>query len=473
MGEIFQWEHPAKELPFTGERFTSETAGQIQIEHFHRYFLARDFSRNKDVLDIACGEGYGAALIAQVANFVTGIEIDADTVIHASQVYSRSNLRFIRADARAIPLAAASVDVVISFETIEHLHNQEVFIAEVRRVLRPSGIFVVSTPNRDVYSPSGSPANPYHTNEITIPTLEKMLEGKFEWVKCLLQRPMLGSAVLPAGEMAETGSALTFERRGDDHFEGSSDLPRAVYAVAVAAAQPVPLPTVSLYIETSGLDQRHDRLAELGALSARLEAEIAGLKLEQERLENLVRENRSTNERLELLFVTARDENQRLEALFATARSENERLEALFRTACDENQRLESLFAAAQSENRRLETLLSVARDDNQRLEGLLTDARSDEAEHRRLASLVEAVNSENQRLLALGVEARAQLTSSRERFEERIVLSDAALARTEAERNDALRRLEELALRLGKIETSRIWRALTTLRLLQRKGER
>jgi ubiquinone/menaquinone biosynthesis C-methylase UbiE len=122
--------------------------GQIEIEHFHRYFLARDLCRGKVVLDIASGEGYGSALLSQVARSVIGVEFSSDVVAHASAAYARPNLRFVVGDARAIPLQTASVDIVESFETIEHIYEQEDFLSEARRVLRPGGILVMSTPKR-------------------------------------------------------------------------------------------------------------------------------------------------------------------------------------------------------------------------------------------------------------------------------------------------------------------------------------
>lgn len=146
MGEIFRHELPEKPLEFTGERWTTAARGQIEIEHLHRYLLARDFARGKDVLDIACGEGYGTALLAQVAHRVIGVDIDRPTVAHAATQYVRANLHYVTGDARGIPLASASVDLVVSFETLEHFAEQEMFLAEVRRVLRPGGLLVISTP---------------------------------------------------------------------------------------------------------------------------------------------------------------------------------------------------------------------------------------------------------------------------------------------------------------------------------------
>src|ERR1700693_1804642 len=113
MGEIFRHEPPANELEFTGERWTSAARGQIEIEHLHRYLLARDFCHGKDVLDIACGEGYETALLAQVAPRVIGVDIDRSTLAHAAGQYVRSNLRYVAGDARAIPVATASVDTIV------------------------------------------------------------------------------------------------------------------------------------------------------------------------------------------------------------------------------------------------------------------------------------------------------------------------------------------------------------------------
>lgn len=273
MGEIFSREKPLNSLPFTGERLTSEVDGQIEIEHYHRYFLARELCRGKDVIDIASGEGYGSALLSQVSRFVTGVELSPAAVAHASQTYARDNLCFLVGDARAIPAGNASVDIVVSFETIEHLYEHETFLTEVRRVLRPGGVFIVSTPDRDVYSPYNSPANPYHVRELTGSDFIGILSQFFTTVECLHQRPMIGSAMLPhaASAAAAVAPAMTFERRGDAHFELCADLPRALYHIAYASDRAIALPRASLYIETSHLAHREGQLA-----SARAELRAGG-----------------------------------------------------------------------------------------------------------------------------------------------------------------------------------------------------
>lgn len=290
MGEIFSRERPRVTLDFTGERLTTSIGGQIEIEHYHRYFLAREICRDKDVLDIASGEGYGSAFLAQVARSVVGVELNAEVAAHAGRAYSRSNLRFVGGDVRCIPLRDASVDVIVSFETIEHVYEHDALLAEMRRILRPNGILIISTPDRDTYSPSSSPANPFHVHELTKEEFTTTLRRTFQHVECLLQRPLIGSAMLPDQRSPGVRPPVTFERRGENHFEASQGLPRAVYAVALASDQTIGLPPATLYIATSDLGAHEAELhaareqARQGRLQCeQLERELADLRAEYQR----------------------------------------------------------------------------------------------------------------------------------------------------------------------------------------------
>jgi SAM-dependent methyltransferase len=260
MGDIFKRETAAHPEAFTGERLTSALDGQTQIEHYHRYLFARSLCAGLDVLDVASGEGYGSAQIAQVARSVIGVEYSESTARSAAGNFPAHNLRFLQGDARALPLADGSVDAVVSFETIEHFDGQEAFLSEIRRVLRQDGMAIISTPDRDIYSPSSAPPNEYHVRELSRVEFVGLLYRHFSHVVLLLQRPVIGSALMPEG--ATSAEPLVFDRRGGTHFEACAVLPRAPFIVAVAANRPIaPLP-VSLFIERSDLDSDKIALAE-------------------------------------------------------------------------------------------------------------------------------------------------------------------------------------------------------------------
>jgi GT2 family glycosyltransferase/SAM-dependent methyltransferase len=273
MGEIFKRTVPAAPLPWTGERLTTGAGRQVEAEHLHRYLLARDFCRGLDVLDVSSGEGYGSAFLAQTARSVIGVEIDPDVVKHARSAYVAPNLRFLEGDARQLTLPDACMDVIVSFETIEHFYEHDAFMTEIRRVLRPGGRFVVSSPERDVYSPAGLPPNPYHVRELTRFEFSELLHGTFKYVALLGQRPLLGSALIAEDRnlAAMAFPVLTFERRGVDSFEASEGLPRPVYLLAVASDEPLEMIPDSLYID--------DNTIEPGGSSAELEEARRGAQV--------------------------------------------------------------------------------------------------------------------------------------------------------------------------------------------------
>ena len=279
MGEIFRRPMPAKLLPFSGERLTSEIGGQTEIEHFHRYLLARNFCRGKDVLDIASGEGYGSALLSQVAASVVGVDVSAEAFEHAAANYTSERLRFLQGDAHTIPLDDNSVGIVVSFETIEHIDGHDRFLSEIKRVLRPNGMLIVSTPDRDNYSPAERPANPFHVLEMTRDEFGVLLARHFTHVASCWQRAVCGSVLFPGVGVPIASETLTFERRGADHFEASAGYARPQYLVAVCsdeALQPLP---VTVYIDTGRLNALEDNLRQvLAAEQGRLRA--AELRIE-------------------------------------------------------------------------------------------------------------------------------------------------------------------------------------------------
>jgi SAM-dependent methyltransferase len=236
---------------FTGERFLPGVAGEIAYEHCHRYAFARRFVHGRRVLDAACGEGYGAALLAQAAQSVIGVDIDAGVVAEASRRYGgRGNLFFEAASVTRLPLPDASVDIVVSFETVEHLkaEDQPPMLAEFARVLAPGGLLILSSPNRPQYSDARGYANPFHRNELDRDELSRLLQLRFSAQQWHFQRRYLGSAIWneTAGERFEALAGSPAEVR-------AAAAPPAMYFIVVAAATldalPARAPALSLYAD--------------------------------------------------------------------------------------------------------------------------------------------------------------------------------------------------------------------------------
>ncbi|BAX91702.1 class I SAM-dependent methyltransferase [Mycobacterium shigaense] len=163
-------------LTLTGER----TIPDLDIENYwfrrHQVVYQRLAKHcvGRDVLEAGCGEGYGADLIAEVARRVVAVDYDAAAVAHVQARYPR--VEVMRANLAELPLPDASVDVVVNFQVIEHLWDQGQFVAECARVLRPSGLLMVSTPNRITFSPGrDTPINPFHTRELNAGELTELL----------------------------------------------------------------------------------------------------------------------------------------------------------------------------------------------------------------------------------------------------------------------------------------------------------
>jgi ubiquinone/menaquinone biosynthesis C-methylase UbiE len=153
-------------------------------EHAYRYRFATQYVRDKRVLDIASGEGYGTAVLGRAGSrSVVGIDISQDICSRARDKYEA---RFCAGDAHTIPLADHSVDVIISFETIEHILRPDIFLDECVRVLVPKGILIVSTPNKTVHSDSPEP-NPFHCSEMNEEDFYSLLGSRFTHTKRYVQ----------------------------------------------------------------------------------------------------------------------------------------------------------------------------------------------------------------------------------------------------------------------------------------------
>ena len=168
-------------MEFTGERMIPEfnKGGETYLEHMTRYIFASKFVKGKRVLDIACGSGYGSKIISDAgAENVFGVDVSNETILYCKDHVYDEKIKFIQGSVANIPIDDKSVDIVVSFETIEHVDEktQHIFLKEVKRVLKYDGLFIVSTPNSLIY-PKG---NEFHIHEMEPDEFRQAVSDNFK-----------------------------------------------------------------------------------------------------------------------------------------------------------------------------------------------------------------------------------------------------------------------------------------------------
>ncbi len=188
---------------FTGERVVpGEVNDDLWAEHISRYAFASRFAPGARALDLGCGTGYGAALLAEQAVNVMGIDVAPEAIRYARSHYPIARLHLAQASASCIPFANASFDLITAFEVIEHLADWRSLLSEARRVLRPNGVFLVSTPNKAYYTESrgAEGPNPFHEHEFEADEFQAALTEFFPRAAILLQNRVHAFAFYPHGQ---------------------------------------------------------------------------------------------------------------------------------------------------------------------------------------------------------------------------------------------------------------------------------
>jgi SAM-dependent methyltransferase len=176
------------------ERITEKSwvAPWLRHEHTTRYEWAASLAAGRRVADAACGTGYGSRhLLAGGALQVDGFDVSPEAIAEARRLHGSPGINFDVADVTHLPTADCTYDLFVSFETIEHVHDDLAMVREVKRVLKPDGTFLCSTPNRTVTNPgipiTRRPFNPFHVREYTRRELEAVLREVFPSVTFLGQ----------------------------------------------------------------------------------------------------------------------------------------------------------------------------------------------------------------------------------------------------------------------------------------------
>ncbi|HEX7530157.1 MAG TPA: methyltransferase domain-containing protein [Pyrinomonadaceae bacterium] len=236
---------PAEDLAWTGERLVSTCHRPLVYEHLHRYALAFGLAKRKRVLDIACGEGYGANLLALAASNVIGVDLDAGAIAYAKAKYPRGNLHFVQGSCTEIPCKDHSIDLVASFETIEHISEHDLFLSEIKRVLAPGGILIISSPHKAEYQKVSETANPFHEGELDHDEFVQLITKTFKHCVAAKQRLVIGSWIAPDEPSAKVSTA-TF-RGWFDGIEIESGVYRGLYSIAVCSHQALPVFNLGMF----------------------------------------------------------------------------------------------------------------------------------------------------------------------------------------------------------------------------------
>ena len=156
-------------------------------EHMQRYTHFAPFYKGKHVIDAACGTGYGSHYIAgQGAASVLGIDISEEAIQFCAKNYRAPNLSYRQADLSELPSIGSTADLVVSFETIEHLPDPEKFVRDVAGLLDNNGMFICSTPNKQRLSGAGN-INPFHPSELEWDDFRRIFEKYFDVEECYHQ----------------------------------------------------------------------------------------------------------------------------------------------------------------------------------------------------------------------------------------------------------------------------------------------
>lgn len=315
------------DLPFTGERvIPGKVDPDLFNEHFARYVYAQQFCSGKYVLDTGCGVGYGSCFLAGTAAAVVGIDIDPHAIKYARTHFGLPNVSYLAADCQSLPFDNRIFDVITSFELIEHLPDAGKYLSEAKRVLKQDGVFVVSTPNQEIYGEHrAGEANPFHIREWKYDEFAALLKQWFAYVEFLGESHISAVGILPRGITGRVSA----------HLDQSGVPEKSDYFICVCSQKPVQ-PGRGLIFVPSSANVLLERERYIRALTEEVSARDAYLSRLQPEFDEKARWANDLNSelsraqqdcgRLEVGKKELELENERLKTEQASLRATNQRL---------------------------------------------------------------------------------------------------------------------------------------------------
>jgi 2-polyprenyl-3-methyl-5-hydroxy-6-metoxy-1,4-benzoquinol methylase len=304
---------------FTGERYVPGQGGaQIAYEHLHRYFFAAQWAKEKTVLDVATGTGYGASVLSRFARRVSAVDLDYSAVQFARARFGSASLQFCQADALHLPFQTSSMNLVVAFEVLEHVSDQKGLVGEIARVVRSDGLGLISTPDKATYTDARDYSNPYHVHELYREEFLELLVEHFEHVQLMTQQVRAGSLILSQPESGREGDIVV---EGPPESERTPSPP--LYLLALCSDEKLPaIPGASAF-----LDPTDYLFEEWSRESDRLNREIETLGKWGKTLEGTVK---STEQSLSHTLAEVKLRDEIIESLKATVSARDETIQGLY-----------------------------------------------------------------------------------------------------------------------------------------------
>jgi len=204
-------------------------------EYLHRYRFAKEFVRGKKVLNLACGEGEGSFILSEEADSVIGIDIKDAVIRHASSKHIRENLSFIKGSITDVPIEEEKFfDVIVFFEATEQIQKYDKLIMEVKRLLKPDGIFIVSISNKYLHSDVDD-GTPFHAKKPYLDDFKELLSNHFKNVLLYGQKVYPTSNIFPLYKGAGYSQDFVIEKGDEKYLFGPLEKRLASNFIAVAS----------------------------------------------------------------------------------------------------------------------------------------------------------------------------------------------------------------------------------------------
>jgi SAM-dependent methyltransferase len=421
------------------ERLTNDELQSLtvsRLEHRHRYLCAAALAKG-EILDIACGVGYGADILLgnpTVTGYV-GMDVEEEAIAEA-QVTARPGRRFLVGSAYAIEATDAAFDTVVSLETLEHLNDPACALGEFRRVLRPDGLLIGSVPTAEFerfctlqYGP-----NPYHLQAFEADALGALLLEAFPHVRIFVARIALAAGLYDADG-----------RDGPRHREvvdgGSGDGGTYGSYVFVASAHPLPENVADRLgiLSVGGSYYEAERLQMNRLLAGHLRnARIAGII---QKKDDLVRER---DERIQQKNNLIREKDERIQQKDDLVRERDALIKQKDDLIRERDERIQQKDDLVREKDERIQQKDNLVRERDE---------------------LMQQMNDALAHARALAAAKDARLRVTEERLQEvatRLQLSEEA---AEAGRSQAAAAYADLA----RLQASRGWRLVCRVRNLTR----